>query len=165
MVCFLVIAKMSLRLLRVVAGKLLTRSFLKELGIMQADQCVLCKASTEILAHLFFECPFTSYLWQLYRLKLGITVQSMGLIQDEATLLQNKFKKKKKPTILSRMILAAAVWHIWRERNVRVLQQQESHKIVVFKNLSEDIRILMTTCHWKTYQNASMKDVLANWNV
>ena len=44
--------KMSLCLLRALSGKLLTRSFLRSLDIIQVDHCVLCKADTETVTHL-----------------------------------------------------------------------------------------------------------------
>jgi len=41
------------------------------------------------------------------------------------------------------MILAAAVWHTWQERNRRVFQQEQSSKIMVFRKLLEDIDVLI----------------------
>ena len=62
------------------------------------------------------------------------------------------------------MVLSATIWHISRERNARVSKQQVSRKIIVFGNLYQDIRIFMTTCHWKVDQDANTCNVLANWN-
>ena len=50
---------------------MLTSSFLKGLGIIQID-------------HLFFEMPSAMYLWKLCKLKMGITTQAVGLLQQRS---------------------------------------------------------------------------------
>ena len=72
---------MSRHFLRVLTGKSPTRDVLKNLGIIQEDGCVLCNSAAETIRHLFFACPFAAYLWQLCRLKLGITIQMGSLIE------------------------------------------------------------------------------------
>jgi len=54
-------------------------------------------------------------------------------------LLQSKFKKKTKATILAKTCVAAATWHIWKERNARVFNLKEQNKVLVFRNMYEDI--------------------------
>ena len=88
--------KMSLCLLRALKVKLPTRSFLKSHNIIdRTDTCTLCNQSSESLQHLFFDCPFSSYIWSLCKLKLGITDVTMVSFQMEADKLQKHFKKKK----------------------------------------------------------------------
>jgi len=84
----------------------------------------------------------------------------MGSLSEEAKLFQSRFSHKTKQTSLSRVALTAAVWYIWKERNERVLQLKERQKIIVFMNLYEDIRILLSTCQWKVDRNKL--DILSN---
>ena len=65
-------SKLSICLVRAIQGKLLTRHFLKNLGIIQDHYCVLCLGLAETIDHLYFQCPFFAYLWKLRRLKLEI---------------------------------------------------------------------------------------------
>ena len=111
--------------------------------------------------HPFFECPFLAYSWRLCRLKLGITVTHMGNIQDEAEVIRAKFKKKRKSTILSRIVLCAILWHwhIWR--SARVIQPQERQSKLVFRSLSEDVREIMMTCNWKSDWDGNMSSILS----
>jgi len=155
---------MAICLLRALQGKLLTRVFLTSLGIADNNICVLCNSADETIEHLFFECPFSAYLWSLCRLKLKIS-EPIGTLQDEALLIQTRFKSKRKITILTKLSLSAVVWHIWKERNLRVFQLQSQHKIIVFCRLYEDIRLLMRTCHWKTGRHKQHLKVLSNWNI
>ena len=121
---------MSICLLRALQNKLLTRDFLKVIGVTETDQCVLCHLGLESVEHLFLN---TAYVWTLCKLKLGLSGQ-IGSLQEEAHLIQDKFKDKTKSTVLEKLSLAASVWHIWRERNNRIFQQQQSHKIMVLED-------------------------------
>ena len=57
--------KMATCLPRTLHSKLLTRDFLKKLGIAEVDSCVMCKNSQKSTQHRFFQCPFSAYLWAL----------------------------------------------------------------------------------------------------
>jgi len=156
--------KMAICLLRALQGKLLTRDFLTSLGIADTNICVLCHSAAKSIHHLFFECPFSAYLWSLYGLKLRIS-EPIGTLQNEAVLIQSRFKRKREISILAKLILSAVVWHILKEKNLRGFQLQSQHKIIVFWRLYEDIRLLMRTCHWKTGRQKKQLEVLSNWNI
>ena len=55
-------------LLRALADRLLTKSMLRNFNIIQNDVCVLRNASQEDRDHLFFNCPFSSYIWSLCKI-------------------------------------------------------------------------------------------------
>jgi len=111
---------MAVCLLRALHSKLLTRDFLKSIGVTDIDTGVLCHAAQESIQYLYFECPFSAYLWSLCKLKLGLTGKIIGTLQEEDNMIQIKFKKKVKYTILAKVALAADARHIWKERNERV---------------------------------------------
>ena len=138
--------KMSCCLLRAIHSRLLTRNFLKSIGVCDTDTCVLCQTHSESVQHLSLNVP-TLNICGLSLLKLGLSAASVGTLQEKAILIKNKFKNKTKSTILARLSLSATVWHTWKERNSRVFQLQESHKIVVFRRLHEDISVLLRTCN------------------
>jgi len=139
---------------------LLTRDFLQSIGVFDTISCVLCGTGQESIQHLFFTCPCSAYLWTLCRLKLGL-IGTIGTL-EEALLILTRFKNKTKIGILVKLTLSAVVWHIWKERNQRLFHLPEHHKIVVFRRLYEDIRLLMKTCHWKTESQLSMQSILSN---
>ena len=43
--------------------KLATNCFLFKIGIVANDQCTFCKASSETLLHLFWDCPVVKSFW------------------------------------------------------------------------------------------------------
>jgi hypothetical protein len=154
--------KMSCSLLKCLLDRLPTRSRLVSFRIIDTATCVLCDDGIETRDHLFFECPFSAYIWSLCKLKLKLPSTLLGNMHHEADLLANKFREKDVTYQLSRMALAAAVWHIWKERSRRIFQQQSMHKILVFRRVYEDVTILIRTCHWKVNYK---EDILANWSV
>ena len=74
--------KMSTCLIRALHGKRLTKHFLMGIGIRQEENCLLCMAAAETIDHLFFQCPFSGYIWQLCRLKLGLH-SPMGTLHEK----------------------------------------------------------------------------------
>jgi len=115
------------------------------IGVLDSDTCVVCREAQESNQHVFFACPFSSYLWSFCRLKLGLPGPIRSLL-EEAGMLQSRFKKVKS-TGRAKLSLAAIIWHIWKERNERIFQLKEQHKIFVFRKLYEDIRELLRTCN------------------
>ena len=156
--------KWSYCLYRALLNKLPTRDRLFRFGIIEDTVCVLCRQEQETNTHLFFDCQFTKYIWSLCKLKLGFGNSQMGSISEEAVGLQLKFKAKDTLYSLSKLLLAAAVWNIWQERNRRIFQNQELNKVLVFRRLYDDIHILMRTCHWKTCKDSTKNNILSNWS-
>jgi len=141
---------MSVCLHRALHSKLLTRDFLKSLNIANTDTCILCNASKETIQHPYFQCPYSPYIWSLCRLKLGLAESPIGTLQDGAKLIKSSLKAKARTSVLAKLVLAAAVWHIWREENQRVFQLQEQNKLIVFRRLYKDVSVLLRTCNWKS---------------
>ena len=154
--------KMSLHLLRALHGKLRTKHILKGIGVIQEDTCQLCHLSVETLEHLFFQCPFSAYIWTLCRLKLGM-VSPIGNLHEEAAKNSALFQRKSNISIVAKLVFSAAIWHIWRECNVKIFQGVSKHKLQVFKELYECISIPTQQCIWKTTTHETSKFILCNW--
>ena len=154
---------MSTCILRALLDKLLTRDRLKRYGIVEQDFCVLCNSETETTHHLFFSCPYSSYIWSLCKLKLKLPPHHISL-HAEAEEIKKSFSAKTKTYILSRLVLTVAVWHIWQERNRKIFQQEQLHKIKLFRRLYEDVLVLMQSCHWKESNSALEQEILSNWS-
>ncbi|XP_020266263.1 uncharacterized protein LOC109841729 [Asparagus officinalis] len=151
--------KMACCLIKSLYNRLATRDRLSRFGITSAVECVLCSGGIESRDHLFFQCSFSAYIWNLCKLKLQLDATVINDIRTEALDIQSKFKRKDRTYKLSRMALSAAVWHIWQERNRRIFHATQLHKLMVFRRLYEDINVLLRTCTWKTGNNT----ILANW--
>jgi hypothetical protein len=153
--------KMSCCLLKALYDKLPTRARLHRFGIINFSHCVLCDTSCETRDHLFFECPFSAYIWTVCKLKLKLNTP-MGNLSQEAHTIKDQFKQKDKVYKLARLAINATVWHIWQERNRRIFQRQKLHKIMVFRRIYEDIKVLLRTCVWKVNNKET---ILSNWGL
>jgi len=145
-------------------GKFLTKHLSKGISIIQDDLCVLCLQEAETTDHLYFQCPYTAYLWKLCKLKLGITSISVSLF-EEVTVISSKFKHKCHTRTLAKLVLSAVIWHIWQERNSRIFNHESKLKFQVFKELYEDVKILMEQCVWEDNMQVSLNSILCNWGI
>ena len=79
--------------------------------------CVFCQDPFETLAHLFFECPYSSQIWEvLMKGVMGIRYTSNWRSITRAALDNTQGKIK---LFVVRYVLQAAVHTVWRERNMR----------------------------------------------
>jgi len=155
---------MSCCLLRALKNKLLTRDRLCNFGITQQQQCILCHTGLESVLHLFFECSYGAYLWSLCKLKLELNT-TLGSISEEAKSLSSSFNKRKRSSFIAKVAFSAVIWHIWKERKNRIFQFQERNKVMVFRNLYEDIHVLVQNCQWKSSGDQHERDTHANWGL
>ena len=81
--------------------------------------CVLCREDLETHSHLFFQCPWTSVLWNSVKNWLGIT-SSFSSLQCAARSLSAR--KKEVNSRMRRVSLAILVYSIWEERNRRIFE-------------------------------------------
>ena len=143
----------------------LWRDILLGLNIAQDDSCSLCTTGHESRDHLSFSCEFSSYIWFLCKLKLGLDPTSSGTIVEECKLIQSQFTRKHKAAMLAKVVLRDVSWHIWNERNSTFFCEQKATKIMVFRRLYEDVHTLMQTCHWKWRDRAKYLLALSNWGI
>ena len=88
------------------------------IGVVTQNLCSLCLSSGEHRDHLFFICPFSSFIWSLCRLKLGLAPEASGSLLEEANELQCKFQSKSRTTALARLAFRAAIGHTWKEQEI-----------------------------------------------
>jgi len=73
---------------------------MRELNIIQVDNSVLCNDQVETIDHLYFQCPFSAYLWSLCKIKLDLQPSVTTLSEEAIALQQNSDKRRNGPTWL-----------------------------------------------------------------
>ena len=109
--------------------------------------CVLCHQGMESHDHLFFNCSFSSYVWQgiLQRLVISNPTSTwINLVEWAAA----SWKKKTPIHIISRMFFGSAVYHVWRERNARSFRQEAKSKERVLQDIFSQVSLQMQI-KWK----------------
>ncbi|XP_070035221.1 uncharacterized protein [Nicotiana tomentosiformis] len=96
--------------------RLATKERLARWGIISEQTCSLCQRENETVHHLFFDCEISRDIWQ-HLLKWQGIQRTKKAWQEELTWLEQFGKGKSGGAAVCRMTIAAAVYHIWQEKN------------------------------------------------
>ncbi|KAG5533435.1 hypothetical protein RHGRI_027563 [Rhododendron griersonianum] len=122
-----------------VHGRLATKDRLQNWGLVPNTLCVLCSASLESHLHLFFMCPYSSYIvGQLLRIcgyRRGLISLNQEIDWASRHMTGNGLQQS-----LYKMVLAASLYHIWLERNKRVFQGSQRDALSLVSVVKADIR-------------------------
>ncbi|XP_060184494.1 uncharacterized protein LOC132614137 [Lycium barbarum] len=126
-------------MLRLVAhGKLYTRDKLSKWGVICNVMCPLCDKESESHSCLFFLCEMSAQIWQRLLQWQGITRRPKDW-DAEIRWLTNYAKGKIAKAELYRIVLAAAAYTIWKERNMRVFQDKKQQLDVMIKLVMQEM--------------------------
>ncbi|XP_021994704.1 uncharacterized protein LOC110891319 [Helianthus annuus] len=85
--------------------------------------CLLCYANVDAHDHLFFDCNYATQVWIKIRDKGGMS--SVGPAWNAIIdWLGARANSKSAINFISRLIVAAAVYFVWQERNARLFRNQ-----------------------------------------
>ncbi|KAJ9536527.1 hypothetical protein OSB04_un000279 [Centaurea solstitialis] len=106
-------------------------------------KCGLCGVCMDSHNHLFFECQFSSSVWN--QIRINVDWMSAPSKWDDmldllATIPMRAFQFKQK------LALAATVYALWRERNRRVFTDEKRNENRLIKEIMEDVLMRMA---WK----------------
>ncbi len=106
-------------------------------GIKPSSYCSLCP-SGESDDHLFFNCPFSTQVWNSILSRLHV----MWPARSWTTLVTflSKFKGKSLRDVVIRLAFTTSVYDLWIERNMRKFQNKSSAVEVVVHKISQMIR-------------------------
>ncbi|XP_020271061.1 uncharacterized protein LOC109846249 [Asparagus officinalis] len=142
--------KHSIILWLAVLSKLLTKDRLCNMGMLDINQCILCADTGNYLEtrnHLFFDCRYSSYVWNKLMAWLEFPWRSCSWDQV-LRWYSNNLKGVGFMKRIKRMVFSVAVYWIWKERNMRTFQQKsrspdqlvrEIKITLLLKILNEDI--------------------------
>ena len=121
--------------------------------------CVFCHKGMESHDHLFFQCPFSSFVWQGILRRLGIDhpVTTWEVLVDWAA---RVWKGKNPAHIIPKMAFGSAIYHLWRERNARSFKLEAKPKEKVLQNICHHIS-LQVIIKWRT--DPHLSHYLDNW--
>ncbi|XP_022030979.1 uncharacterized protein LOC110931895 [Helianthus annuus] len=85
--------------------------------------CLLCYENHDSHDHLFFECKFSSKIWNKVRQKVGMDDVAPKWEEIVEWLLV-RANSKSAANYVSRILVAATAYFIWQERNARLFKNQ-----------------------------------------
>ncbi|KAI8551744.1 hypothetical protein RHMOL_Rhmol06G0210100 [Rhododendron molle] len=127
------------------------------------NSCLLCSTNLESHSHLFFQCSFSSTLWYGAWNKVSVSGISNNL-DDIVAWFNLNVQGKSSRSLLMRSILAAAVYLIWRERNLRFSQGKTLHVELLALQLVNSIRDFLSSRRG-VRPSARNKALAGSWNL
>ncbi|OIT06093.1 hypothetical protein A4A49_61693, partial [Nicotiana attenuata] len=98
----------------------------------------LCNQQDETISHMFFECEVTSEIWGKMLEWQGIQRQALSW-KDELAWAVMHYNGKNPKSEICRMVLAGTVYHVWMERNQRVLRQTQRSTVKITKMIVQEV--------------------------
>ncbi|KAJ6707556.1 hypothetical protein OIU85_027872 [Salix viminalis] len=108
---------------------------------LEDTRCKLCNHEEESHEHLFFQCRFSSQVWRRItgHAKIFWPPLAWGSLIDW---IANKYHNNKLVhQMIGPLLLAAAVYHLWQERNRRVFHNNPRTIHLLCEDIYQQIRI------------------------
>lgn len=122
----------------------------------------LCKSINDSHNHLFFQCEYSMEVWK--QLKKDIKMSKVPEIWDQIVLMmENMACTNSIWSVVNRLIIAATVYYIWKERNDRIFVQDAKSTEVLVLNIKEQLRLKLMSL--KVRKTVHTEKVAELWNV
>lgn len=120
-------------------GRLPTKDRLRSWGLNVPAQCVLCSTGLETHAHLFFDCAYSTSVGEAFATRFWPSPPP-GLLSISSWILQARTPPFSSSTIIVKLILQAACYLIWQERNARIFNNISSTPSTTQASLDRSLR-------------------------
>ncbi|OIT31543.1 hypothetical protein A4A49_62296, partial [Nicotiana attenuata] len=100
--------------------------------------CPMCNEENETMDHLFFSCVVSKEVREKGLKWQGISRAALDW-QKEIEWAERNAKGRSADAQLYRVTLACVVYHIWRERNMRIFQGQQQLNQVLVRHIVQEV--------------------------
>ncbi|GJR54546.1 hypothetical protein Tco_1405067 [Tanacetum coccineum] len=151
------IPRHAIHLWLVIKRKLKTQDLLRPWDVgggVNASQmvCSLCGTQPDSHDHLFFDCIFSTQVWDSVKPYMG--VQNMpNNIPSIVAYISPMAKVNSMRSVVTRLVLAAACYFLWQERNNRLFSGKKRTTNQVSDVIIATVRPKLLTCHFKKTSN------------
>ncbi|GJY45563.1 reverse transcriptase domain, reverse transcriptase zinc-binding domain protein [Tanacetum coccineum] len=125
-------------------------------------RCPLCKSQQDSHEHLFFECAYSSSVWQNVLNVAGISGVSSQW-EDIMLWLLPLSKSKTVTSIVGRLIVVATSYFLWHERNDRIHGKGDKKVEQVSKYVADLVRLKLASIKFK--KNARVRKLMETWKL
>ena len=123
-----------------ILDRLPTMDRLLSWGLATDGNCKLCQIEPENRDHLFFGCSFSRGIWRTILQLCGLNRRMVSWTEELDWAMQ-KFKGKALISVVLRLAWRAFIYHVWRERNRRMHEQQPGDHDQLVEHIKNDIRL------------------------
>ncbi|GKB13442.1 RNA-directed DNA polymerase, eukaryota, reverse transcriptase zinc-binding domain protein [Tanacetum coccineum] len=141
-----------------VQDKLLTQDKIGKWNHNDDLKCGFCKQCSDSVQHLFFQCESPRKIW-IKLVKLSFKIGVIGKLQDVVESMVSRKGNNNIGNVVDKLILSAAVYFIWQERNFRLFKDECRNEDVLFNLIYDSVRRKLMTVRVK---KTSRTDVIAS---
>ncbi|KAJ0599776.1 putative RNA-directed DNA polymerase [Helianthus annuus] len=151
----------------VIKGKLLTQDKILKWDFSRRKNmnmmcCLLCYENFDSHPHLFFECKFSFQVWHTVRQKVGMLTVSPKW-RDIVEWLLARARSKSAVIYVAKLLVAAASYFIWQERNARLFKNQLRPPEMVSEIILKTVRYKLMGAKLKN--TANVRKLLGDWEI
>ncbi|GJY95976.1 putative reverse transcriptase domain-containing protein [Tanacetum coccineum] len=107
-------------------------------------RCSLCDLQADLREHLFFKCSYSTQVWATVR-RLASMDNVPPVLQNIMLYLQPMAHKRIAKSIIGKILLAAAIYFIWIERNNRLFKDIKKNPEELCDMIMITVRLKLTT--------------------
>nr|GEZ71698.1 hypothetical protein [Tanacetum cinerariifolium] len=86
--------------------------------------CPLCDDPPDSHDHLFYDCPFSTQVWNELKVMAGLP-NVIGAISSIVNVLLPIAKRRTIRSVIGKLVVAASSYYIWQERNSRLFSTEK----------------------------------------
>ncbi|GJS24843.1 RNA-directed DNA polymerase, eukaryota, reverse transcriptase zinc-binding domain protein [Tanacetum coccineum] len=158
------IPRYAIHLWLVIKRKLKTQDLLRSWDVNNSTMvdrplCPLCKAQPDSHEHLFFECSFSSRVWDRLKVFTGMPNIPSDL-NDIVECIKHVASSLSIRSVVCKLVFAAFCYFIWQERNGRLFKKIKRSQDQIFELIKTNVRIKLLTCSFmKTSRDQQLVDI------
>ncbi|GJT95362.1 RNA-directed DNA polymerase, eukaryota, reverse transcriptase zinc-binding domain protein [Tanacetum coccineum] len=145
-----------------IQDKLLTQDRMAKWKDITDLKCPLCKKCADSHDHLFFKCEFASQVWN-EMLKKTIILGGMVSLKEIVDNISKERGKNSIGVVINKLVLAATVYMIWKERNQRLFRDEAKTVDAICNLIYEQVRNKLMTL--KVKQSINVIKEASKWDL
>ncbi|MFS7997147.1 putative reverse transcriptase zinc-binding domain-containing protein [Helianthus anomalus] len=124
--------------------------------------CPLCNYGRDSRDHLFFQCSFSAKVWNIVKKRTDLRYVS-GYWSSIMGWIEQNTSSKALDHIVSKLVLAAATYFIWKERNNRLFSNIRSKEEMVAQYILDTVRLRIMG--FKIGRDVNSRKLLEMWEI
>jgi hypothetical protein len=151
----------------ILGGKLLTQDKILSWNMSRRKNmnmmcCLLCFSNVDSHDHLFFECTYFSSIWSVIA-PLACMESVLPRWSDIVSHLLDRVRSKRITNVISRLLVSAAAYFIWQERNKRIFMNKVRPPEILSSLIIDTVRCKLMGLKFK--ETTGVRRTLQEWKI
>ncbi|GKA27215.1 RNA-directed DNA polymerase, eukaryota, reverse transcriptase zinc-binding domain protein [Tanacetum coccineum] len=129
--------------------------------VIWIDKCPLCLKVEDSHKHLFFDCEFSSEVWE--NVQFLSNMKNLKDLDRSIEWIASLPCKNNIWSVVRRLCLADIVYHLWQERNTRIFQKKERSIKGINLVIKDSVKSRLVTLRVKN--TSDVKSIEEKWGI